>query len=76
MTAKEKANELVTKFLRTYKTSLYPPFNKASDEAKQCALIAVQELINDTDASSPFESNGGFAFGLEFGSMSLGTNVD
>jgi hypothetical protein len=46
MTPKEKAKELVNKFLRTYKVSLYPPFTKASDEAKECALIAVDEIIN------------------------------
>jgi hypothetical protein len=45
MTPKEKAKELANKFLRTYKVSLYPPFTKASDEAKQCALIAVDEIL-------------------------------
>jgi hypothetical protein len=45
MTPKEKAKELANKFLRTYKVSLYPPFNKASDEAKECALIAVDEIL-------------------------------
>ena len=44
LTPKEKAKELVNKFLRTYKVSLYPPFTKASDEAKECALIAVDEI--------------------------------
>jgi hypothetical protein len=46
MTPKEKAVELCDKFLRTYKVSLFPPFNKASDEAKQCALIAVDEILS------------------------------
>jgi hypothetical protein len=46
MTPKEKAIELCDKFLRTYKVSLFPPFNKASDEAKQCALIAVDEILS------------------------------
>ena len=45
MNAKEKAKELCNKFLRTYKVSLYPPFNLASQEAKECALIAVDEII-------------------------------
>jgi hypothetical protein len=45
MTPKEKAKELCNKFLRTYKVSLFPPFTMASDEAKQCALIAVDEII-------------------------------
>ena len=43
LTPKEKAKELVDKFLRTYKVSLFPPFNSASHEAKQCAIIAVDE---------------------------------
>jgi hypothetical protein len=47
MTPKEKAKELANKFLRTYKVSLYPPFTKASDEAKQCALIAVDEILDN-----------------------------
>ena len=55
MTPKEKAKELANKFLRTYKVSLYPPFTKASDEAKECALIAVDEIIQSirhTEAKS------------------------
>ncbi len=46
ITPKEKAKELANKFLRTYKVSLYPPFTKASDEAKECALIAVDEILD------------------------------
>jgi hypothetical protein len=46
MTPKEKAKELCNKFLRTYKVDLYPPFNSASQEAKQCALIAADEILN------------------------------
>jgi hypothetical protein len=61
LTPKEKAKELVNTFLRTYKVSLYPPFTKASDEAKECALIAVDEIIKEfenifsifTDKNSP-----------------------
>jgi hypothetical protein len=45
MTPKEKALELCNKFLRTYKVSLFPPYNMASQEAKECALIAVDEII-------------------------------
>ena len=45
LTPKEEAKELCNKFLRTYKVSLYPPFNSASQEAKQCALIAVDEVL-------------------------------
>jgi hypothetical protein len=50
LTPKEKAKELVNKFLRTYKVSLYPPFTKASDEAKECALIAVNVILIDCGA--------------------------
>ena len=46
MTPKEKAKELCDKFLRTYKVSLYPPFNSATQEAKGCALVAVDEILN------------------------------
>ena len=46
MTPKEKAKELCDKFLRTYKVSLYPPFNSATQEAKGCALIAVDEILD------------------------------
>jgi hypothetical protein len=46
MTPQEKAKELCNKFLRTYKVDLYPPFNLASQEAKECALIAVDEILN------------------------------
>jgi hypothetical protein len=42
MEAKEKAKELVEKFYWDY------------DKAKQCALIAVQEIINANPHSNPF----------------------
>jgi len=45
MIPKEKAKDLANKFLRTYKVSLFPPFNSATEEAKQCALIAVDEIL-------------------------------
>lgn len=63
MTPKEKAKELVDKYLNA-------PFNCKNCDmpycdikctiltigaSKICALIAVDELINDCDASSPFE---------------------
>ena len=41
----KKADELVERFLRTYKVSLFPPFNKASEEAIQCAIICVEEIL-------------------------------
>jgi hypothetical protein len=60
MTPKEKAKELANKFLRTYKVSLYPPFTKASDEAKQCALIAQKNLLEKLQSlniTDEFEEN-------------------
>ena len=51
MTPKEKAEELVSRFI--IHTNLFNPDNpynngweKAIDSAKQCALIAVEETIN------------------------------
>ena len=41
----KKADELVERFLRTYKVSLFPPFHKASEEATQCAIICVEEIM-------------------------------
>jgi hypothetical protein len=46
---KEKAKELVYKFDDTMEFSTPQRF------AKQCALIAVDEILKDCDASSPFE---------------------
>lgn len=46
MTPKEKAEELVEKYLFMYRPSLHPPYLKANEAAKQCALIAVDEIIN------------------------------
>lgn len=45
MTPKEKALELCNKFIRTYKTHLDPPFVTAREEAKENALIAVDEIL-------------------------------
>lgn len=63
MTAKEKAEELVSKmnvihYMKLHgknKNSKGLPISMYDDQIKQCALIAVDELISDTDASSPFE---------------------
>ena len=41
----KKADELVERFLRTYKVSLFPPFTKATEEAIQCAIICVEEIL-------------------------------
>ena len=46
MTPKEKALELCNKFLRNYKTYLDPPFLTAREEAKENALIAVDEILS------------------------------
>lgn len=45
MTPKEKARELVLKYLKLQEKDSYNWFNK--NLAKQCALIAVDELIKD-----------------------------
>lgn len=44
----KKADELVERFLRTYKVSLFPPFTKATEEAIQCAIICVEEILEAT----------------------------
>ena len=45
MTPKEKAKELVEKFLFIYRPSMHPPYLKANEAAKQCAKIAVDEIL-------------------------------
>lgn len=47
-TAKEKAEELVLKYLRLQEVDSYDWFN--TPLAKKCALIAVEELIKETGA--------------------------
>lgn len=54
MTPKEKAKELFYKFYGNKSADLLETYLKA-DLAKMSALIAVNELLKDTDASSPFE---------------------
>jgi len=56
MTAKEKAKELVYKYQCGYKNNdgFNYPFNNDFEDAKQCALIAVDELINNI---KPIEIN-------------------
>ena len=56
MTPKEKAEELVSRFI--IYTNLFNPDNpnnngweKDIDSAKQCALIAVDEILNDLKES-------------------------
>lgn len=58
MTPQEKANKLVEKFLPEVRGADRYNYNLEDMNlfiAKQCAKIAVDELINDCDASSPFE---------------------
>ena len=60
MTAQEKAKELITKFsplVTTWDCYFDSPRNEDDVivDAKKCALIVVDELINDCNASSPFE---------------------
>jgi hypothetical protein len=64
MTPEEKAQGLVSKFkeVEIY-LSIEPTdidlkikyITSSSYTAKQCALIAVNELLNDCDATSPFQ---------------------
>lgn len=44
MTPKEKAKELVEKFLAKLKTAT-PKLNRPNYQSKQCALIAVDEIL-------------------------------
>jgi hypothetical protein len=60
MTPKEKAKELIEKFsplVTTWDFHWDTPRNEDDVivDAKKCASIAVEELINDCDATSPFE---------------------
>jgi hypothetical protein len=53
MTPKDKAKELVNKYLRTYPIYDNPTvvISYTNNEAKQCALIAVDELIKQVTHS-------------------------
>lgn len=56
MTPKEKAEELYNQFYGQTPTRMDElQIEEDKRFAKQCALIAVEELINDCDATSPFE---------------------
>lgn len=62
MTAKEKAKELFDKYYNTIyfvnnllENKIYINDTFACRISKQCAIIAIDELLNDVDASSPFE---------------------
>lgn len=53
MTPKEKARELVNKFYQTKPNEAW--FYSAWDQAKQCALIAVDEIIKSREEDSAFD---------------------
>ena len=57
MNSKEKAEELVEKFLFMYCPSMHPPYLKANEAAKQCALIAVDEIIESTFSKKWYDKN-------------------
>jgi hypothetical protein len=50
MTPKEKANELFGKFAMYLRANLMYD-EEANEDAKQCALIAVDEILGDIDDS-------------------------
>lgn len=54
MTPKQKAQDLWLSYYELLPDGIYSN-EGAKAEAKRFALIAVDELINDTDSSSPFE---------------------
>ena len=51
MTPKEKAEELVSKYL------LATPIGFHIEDAKKCAIIAVQEIIFSNPHSNPFNTD-------------------
>ena len=55
MTPKEKAEELVLKYLRLQEKDSYNWFNKSL--AKQCALIAVDYIITSNPHSNPLNTD-------------------
>ena len=63
MSPKKKAKELVDQYYSVFaqRLQLSESFNSShrykfcKPLAKECAFVAVDELINDFDASSPFE---------------------
>jgi hypothetical protein len=57
MTPKEKAKELVNKYLRTYPIYDNPTvvISYTNNEAKQCALIAVEFAMNSPYSFKPME---------------------
>lgn len=56
MKAKEKAHELIDKMYNIFIIDQEEHhIGTAWRIAKQCALIAVDEVLKDADASSPFE---------------------
>jgi hypothetical protein len=64
MTPKEKAKELLDKFISySYFSDGNNSMNRQyqqEDNAKQCALIAVDEIINSSPARSPINDSSDF----------------
>jgi hypothetical protein len=59
MTPKEKALELVDKFIEpTMEFDELDGYVEDKDNAKQCALIAVDEIINSNPHSNPLNTYG------------------
>ena len=60
LTPKQKASELLEKFAPfaagQHDEMDVDKFAEWEENTKQCAKIAVNEMINDCDASSPFET--------------------
>jgi hypothetical protein len=55
MTPKEKANELVDKYKKQLDTAT-PTLYRPMYQAKQCALIAVEEMLGEYQSMSDLES--------------------
>jgi len=62
MTPKGKAKELVIKYLRLQEKDSYNWFNKGL--AKQCALIAVDEILNSNPHSNALTTDLGLSLPL------------
>lgn len=59
MTPKEKARELVDKYINLYPSYIVMfqgDIDKAQSDIKQCALIAVEEMLGEYQSMSDLES--------------------
>ena len=59
MTPKEKAEELFITYIHKGMNQIQPVINRVirKDMAKQCALIAVQEILNCNPHTNPFNTD-------------------